>query len=120
MKLVFALLLVGIAVAQYPNNYRPDRIHGYTFDYHSYADLLVVTNTSTCVLVSLPGKDDEMRDLQERYKIEDDVLAQIGSGQGEHRATLSEIRSDYHDIRAVFECFRKRVYELTYTAPSTK
>ncbi|XP_046333668.2 uncharacterized protein LOC124116392 [Haliotis rufescens] len=116
MKAVFALALFGFVVAQHPNNYNRDRIHGYTFEYHSYADLLVVTNSSTCILVSLPGKDAVMGDLQQRYAIEDKVYAQITSGQGEHRTSLSQVRQDYHDIRAVFECFRKTVYELTYSA----
>ncbi|XP_067659076.1 uncharacterized protein [Haliotis asinina] len=122
MKVYIILGLCALATAQIRpvdiiNNilgWNSDRIHGWSFEYHKSHDLLLVRNSNTCYLVHVDDDIEKLLDSKNsRETFEDKIYQQITSHTGESKGDLSEIRSKYHDIRAVAECFRHTVYDLT-------
>ncbi|XP_071109387.1 uncharacterized protein [Haliotis cracherodii] len=127
MKAFIVLGLCALAAAQFKpvdiiNNilgWNSDRIHGWSFEYHRTHDLMLVRNADSCYLVSVNSDTEKLLQHKDsREKLEDEVYQQIKSHTGESKGSLSEIRSKYHDIRAVAECFRHTVYDLTITPSS--
>ncbi|XP_071109408.1 uncharacterized protein [Haliotis cracherodii] len=121
MKTLIVLGLVAIAYGQFPNfgdifNFgNQDHIHGYSFEYHRNDDLILVRNATACFVVDAT-KDivSKMEHRDTREQLEDDLYAQIKANTGETVSSINDLRSNYHDNRAVYECFRHSVFELKY------
>ncbi|XP_067659448.1 uncharacterized protein [Haliotis asinina] len=122
MKAFIILGLCALAAAQLRpgdiiNNFfgwNSDRIHGWSFEYHKTHDVLLVRNSNACYLVPVDDSIEKQLDSKDsRETFEDKIYQQIKSHTGESKGSISELRTKYHDIRGVAECFRHAVYDLT-------
>ncbi|XP_046553343.1 uncharacterized protein LOC124262820 [Haliotis rubra] len=128
MQVYIILGLCALAAAQFKpvdiiNNilgWNSDRIHGWSFEFHKTHDLLLVRSSNACYLIHVDNDIEKLLDSKDsREKYEDQIYQQIQAHTGESKSSLSELRTKYHDIRSVAECFRHSVYDLTPSSSSS-
>ncbi|XP_071109290.1 uncharacterized protein [Haliotis cracherodii] len=118
MKALLVFTALGVVLAQIVY-YHPELVHGYSMEYHSYADIIVVRNATACYIVDVSaGLEGDLRQSTTRAKIEEEIYNQMMSHNGEVVSSIDKIRHEIQDIRAIVECFRHNVYQIKYM-PST-
>ncbi|XP_046553341.1 uncharacterized protein LOC124262818 [Haliotis rubra] len=120
MWLLILFTLSIVAYAQFGLgvfDFGTGKISGYTFEYHRSADLVLVRNATACFIVETDEDlTEKMKNRGSREGLENVLYGQIQAELGETVASLTDLRSDYHDIRAVAECFNHDVFKIQYSS----
>ncbi|XP_067659447.1 uncharacterized protein [Haliotis asinina] len=121
MRLLILSTLSLVAYAQFGLgvfDFGTGKIQGYTFEYHRSADLVLVRNDTACFIVETDEDlTEKMKNYPSREALENILYGQIQAELGETVSSLTDLRSEYHDIRAVAECFNHDVFKIQYSSP---
>ncbi|XP_046553345.1 uncharacterized protein LOC124262821 isoform X2 [Haliotis rubra] len=120
MKALLVFTALGFVLGQIVY-YHPELVHGYSMEYHSYADIIVVRNATTCYIVDVTAAiETDLRHSTTRRTIEEEIYNQMVSHKGEVVSSIDKIRQQLQDIRAIVECFNHNVYQIKYMHSTSK
>ncbi|XP_067658292.1 uncharacterized protein [Haliotis asinina] len=119
MQKICLLYCLCLASGQFlmGNNADVSTYGGYTFEYHSYSDLLIVKDLQCCYFMTT---DDTLSkiitDKQRRSKLQIELLGFIRSDV--HLTRISFVQADitHRDIAATSACVGRDFYEMKYPA----
>ncbi|XP_071109389.1 uncharacterized protein [Haliotis cracherodii] len=124
MRPLLSLAFLALVLAQdpyvVPDGYITSRIEDYWFEFHATHHLLLIVG-KTCHIVHVDTiMEGQLRNKDEREALEDDLyLNYVKPNLHEHAYTYSELRSEFHDLYANFQCIGKYVYKVDYVHPSS-
>ncbi|XP_046553336.1 uncharacterized protein LOC124262813 [Haliotis rubra] len=102
-----------------PDGYITTRIEDYWFEFHATHHLLLIVG-KTCHIVHVDAvMERQLRVKDDREALEDDMYNNyVKPNLHEHAYTYSELRNEFHDLYANFQCIGKYVYKIDYVHPS--
>ncbi|XP_046564722.1 uncharacterized protein LOC124273499 [Haliotis rubra] len=90
---------------------------GYTFEYHSYSDLLIVKDLQSCYFMRTNDTLSKIiTDKQERGKLQIELLGFILSDEHVKRTSFIQADITHRDVTATSACVGRDLYEMKYPA----
>ncbi|XP_046381856.2 uncharacterized protein LOC124152849 [Haliotis rufescens] len=108
-----------LASGQFLFGNKADSSHygGYTFEYHSYSDLLVVKDLGSCYFMTTNDTLSKIiTDKQRRVALQIELVGFIRSDVHVTRTSFVQADIAHRDVSATAVCVGKDLYEMKYPA----